>query len=127
MVWSMVVSGALCFGFSVAILFSIGDITKAIESPTTFPIIEIFYNATNSYRATNAMTAALILSMIFLALGLLASASRFAWAFARDNGLPFSTYFSHVSWHQGYEAMKKMLILTRLIANTGYQLEQCCA
>ena len=97
MIWSMVLSGALCFGFSVAVLFSIGDITQALQSPTGFPIIEIFYNTTQSYRATNAMTAALIMSMIFSALGLVASASRFAWAFARDDGLPFSKFFSHVS------------------------------
>ena len=97
MVYSVVVSGALCFGFSIAILFSIGDVTSALQSPTGFPIIEIFYNATKSLRATNAMTAALIISLIFSSLGTLASGSRLTWAFARDDGLPFSKYFSHVS------------------------------
>ncbi|KAG4220494.1 hypothetical protein PC116_g31027 [Phytophthora cactorum] len=43
------------------------------------------------------MASALIISMFFSALGLLASASRLIWAFARDDGLPFPTYFSHVS------------------------------
>ena len=76
MVWSIAISGVLCSGFSVAILFSIGDISKALQSPTSIPIIEIFFNTTQSYRATNAMIAALILSMMFSSLGLLASASR---------------------------------------------------
>lgn len=96
MMWSMVVSGALCFGISIAILFCIGDVEKALSTPTGFPIIEIFFNATQSYAATNAMVSALIISMVFSSLGLMASASRLIWAFARDDGLPFPKYFSHV-------------------------------
>ena len=99
MVWSIIVSGVLCFGISIAILFSIGDVTAALNTPTFFPIIEIFFNATKSYAATNAMVSALIISMFFSALGLLASSSRLIWAFARDDGLglSLSRYFSHVS------------------------------
>ncbi|RWA09390.1 hypothetical protein EKO27_g5710 [Xylaria grammica] len=96
MIWSIVVSGVLCFGISIAILFCIGDVTAALASPTGFPIIEIFFNATKSYPATNAMVSALIISILFSGLGLLASASRLIWAFARDDGLPFPRYFSHV-------------------------------
>jgi choline transport protein len=90
------VSGTLCFGMSIAILFTIGDMGDALATPTGFPIIEIFFNATKSYAATNAMVSALIISMFFSGLGLLASASRLIWAFARDDGLPFPRYFSHV-------------------------------
>ncbi|KAF2463971.1 putative amino acid permease [Lindgomyces ingoldianus] len=96
MIWSIIVSGVLCFGMSIAILFSIGDVTAALETPTGFPIIEIFFNATKSYAATNAMVSALIISIFFSALGLLASGSRLIWAFARDDGMPFPHYFSHV-------------------------------
>lgn len=96
MIWSIIVSGTLCFGMSIAILFCIGDVNAALDTPTGFPIIEIFFNATKSYAATNAMVSALIISIFFSALGLLASASRLIWAFARDDGLPFPRYFSHV-------------------------------
>ncbi|KAI1335306.1 putative amino acid permease [Xylariaceae sp. FL0016] len=101
MIWSIIVSGVLCFGMSIAILFCIGDVDAALNSPTGFPIIEIFFNATKSYAATNAMVSALIISIFFSALGLLASASRLIWAFARDDGLPFPRYFSHVSHRFG--------------------------
>ncbi|KAI1268033.1 putative amino acid permease [Xylariaceae sp. FL1019] len=101
MIWSIVGSGILCFGFSIAILFSIGDVDAALSTPTGFPIIEIFYNATKSYPATNAMISALIISIFFSALGLLASASRLIWAFARDDGLPFPRYFSHIDKRLG--------------------------
>lgn len=97
MVWSIVVSGILCFGFSIALLFSIGDVRQVLDSPTGFPIIMVFFVATKSYAATNAMVSALIITMTFASLGLLASASRLVWAFARDDGLPYSQYLSHVS------------------------------
>lgn len=100
MIWSIIVSGTLCFGMSIAILFCIGDVNAALDTPTGFPIIEIFFNATKSYAATNAMVSALIISIFFSALGLLASASRLIWAFARDDGLPFPRYFSHVSFYR---------------------------
>ena len=94
----MIIGGVLAFAFSIAVLFSIGDLTAALSTSTDYPIIEIFKNATQSNRATNAMVADLISSMMFVSFGLLASASRVTWAFARDKGLPFSSYFSHVGW-----------------------------
>ena len=97
MVASMVLSGAFTFAFSIALLFGIGDLTAALNTPTNLPIIEIFKTATQSNRATNAMTAALISSLLFSSFGLVASASRLTWAFARDKGLPYSSYLSHVS------------------------------
>ncbi|KAL9122705.1 MAG: hypothetical protein Q9187_000743 [Circinaria calcarea] len=96
MILGIILSGVLAFAFAIAILFSIGDITAALSTPTNFPIIEIFQNATQSKRATNAMVTALISSLMFSTFGLLASASRLTWAFARDKGLPFPAYFSHV-------------------------------
>lgn len=98
MVLGILISGVFAFAFSIAILFSIGDMTAALSTPTNYPIIEIFKNATQSNRATNAMVAALVSSMMFSTFGLVASASRLTWAFARDKGLPFSSYFSHVGW-----------------------------
>ena len=96
MVLGMIISGGFAFAFSIALLFSIGNLTAALSTPTNYPIIEIFNNAVQSNRATNAMVAALISSMMFSTFGLLASASRLTWAFARDKGLPFSTYLSKV-------------------------------
>ena len=96
MMMGTIISGVSAFAFSIAILFSIGDLTAALSTPTNYPIIEIFKNAVQSNRATNAMVAALISSMMFSTFGLLASASRLTWAFARDKGLPFSSYLSHV-------------------------------
>ena len=100
MIAGMVRSGIFTFSFSIIILFCIGDLTTALSSPTNIPIIQIFYTATQSTRATNAMTAALISSLLLSSFGLVASASRLTWAFSRDKGLPFSSFFAHVSYPQ---------------------------
>lgn len=82
--------------FSIAMLFGIGDIMFVLSSPTKFPIIQIFLTATGSKGATTAVVCALLSTLIFSTFGLLACASRLTWAFARDNGLPFSDYFAKV-------------------------------
>lgn len=97
MVIALSISGVLTLAFSIAILFGIGDIKLALQSPTKYPIIYIFLTATGSKKATTAMVCALISTLVFSTFGTLACASRLAWAFARDQGLPFSNYFSHVS------------------------------
>lgn len=96
MVTSIILNGALGFGFLIAVLFSMGDMYAALGTKTGYPIIEIFYQATNSKMAVNLMISGIIFSAITSTWGNLAAASRIIWAFCRDNGLPYSSYFSHV-------------------------------
>ena len=97
MVIAFMISGAQTMAASIVILFSIGDITTALETPTKYPIIQIFFQATGSKAATTVMMCAITSALVFAAFGSLASASRLTWAFARDRGLPFSKFLSHVS------------------------------
>ena len=97
MVIALVISGALTMAFSIAILFGIGDINLVLETPTRYPIIQIFLTATGSRGATTAIICTLISTLIFSTFGTLACASRLAWAFARDRGFPFPDYFAYVS------------------------------
>lgn len=96
MISAVVINGVLAFGWIIALLFSIGDVEAALKSPTGYPIIEIFYQATGSVGAATAMMCAIITVAFFAVLGILASTSRLTWAFARDKGLPFSNFFAHV-------------------------------
>lgn len=97
MVLALLISGAFTMAFSIAMLFGIGDITLALTSPTKYPIIQIFLTATGSKAATTAMVSALVSTLVFSTFGMLACASRLAWAFSRDNGFPFPKYFANVS------------------------------
>jgi amino acid transporter len=85
------------FGFGICLLYTIGNVNAVTNTPTGLPIIEVYYQATQSVATTNVLILA-IASVIFVALfNVLASASRLTWAFARDRGLPFSSFFSKVS------------------------------
>lgn len=93
---SIGVNGLLGFSMLIAILFCIGDINNALASPTGYPFIEIFLQATNSKGGATAMTAVVLSMMIMACIAVLAAGSRMLWAFARDNGVPGSRWLSRV-------------------------------
>ncbi|RDH33974.1 amino acid permease-domain-containing protein [Aspergillus welwitschiae] len=97
MVWGLCVNAVLAFGFAIALLYTMGDFQKALDSPTGYPIIEIFYAQTGSKAASSAMMLPILLSGCYSSFNVLASVSRLTWAFARDEGFPFSSFFAHVS------------------------------
>lgn len=67
-----------------------------LETPTGYPYIQVFYNATGSKGGATAMSMILVLSSVANAMTNMATASRQLWAFARDGGVPFHTWFAHV-------------------------------
>ncbi|KAK1484024.1 hypothetical protein CTAM01_13130 [Colletotrichum tamarilloi] len=101
MVGCVIINGALGFTFLITLLFCMGDIESALNSTTGFPIIQIFYNITGSLAAANALTAAVTIMAIVSTIPLITSAARVMWAFARDQGLPFSRVLSKVERKRG--------------------------
>lgn len=94
---SVAVNGVLGFIMLVTLCFTLGEVDKVLDTPTRFPFIEIFYNTTGSFAATNAMTAVLVVTLTASTITEVATASRQLWSFARDEGLPFSSFFAYVS------------------------------
>ncbi|CAI7611555.1 unnamed protein product [Penicillium glandicola] len=94
---SMALNGCLGFGMIIATLFCLGDIQNALETPTGYPFIEIFYQATGSIAGTAVMTSIITILTISATVGSLASSSRVLWAFSRDRGLPGWIILSKVS------------------------------
>ena len=88
MISTVLLNGILGLGMLIAILFCAGNINDALESPTGFPFIEIFDQATGSVGAATGMTLIIVLAQIFACIGILATASRMTWAFARERGIP---------------------------------------
>jgi choline transport protein len=93
---SIAINGTLGFSMLIAILFCIGDISNALSSSTGFPFIEIFTQATGSTGGATAMVSIVLSLMIFASVASLAASSRVMWAFARDNGIPGSSYLAYV-------------------------------
>lgn len=83
--------------FSISMFFSIVDDFASIQtSATGVPILQLFYQALNN------TAGAIILEVLIIMTGtgcLIAShtwQSRLCWSFARDKGLPFSSYLAKV-------------------------------
>lgn len=77
-------------------IFSISNIADVIGTPTGYPLIEIVHQATRSSAATTTLYSFILAITMAAMFGTLASVSRMTWAFARDDGLPFSMYLKHV-------------------------------
>lgn len=95
--WSVVPNAALGFLLAVTLIFTLGDINSILATPTGQPFIQVFFNGTQSYAATNAMTAVVIILLTSCCVSEVATSSRQIWSFARDRGLPFSGWLSQVS------------------------------
>jgi len=77
-------------------LFSISDVAAVLGTSTGFPFIEIMQQATRSRQGATAMVALTLSITLAATIGIMAGVSRLTWSFARDDGLPFSSYFKHV-------------------------------
>ncbi|KAF4440352.1 hypothetical protein F53441_12300 [Fusarium austroafricanum] len=93
---SICINGLLGFAMVIAMLYSATDIDAAITTPTGYPFMEIFYQATGSIGGTAGMVSLIIVMTLSATVGVIASTSRMLWAFARDNALPFSSTLAKV-------------------------------
>lgn len=86
----------MLFIFVIVLLFYIGPLDDEITL-APLPLIYVIFRATGSKPATNALVALVAVILFFALFNIFASVSRLVWIFARDNGLPFSNFFSYVS------------------------------
>ena len=74
----------------------VGDVATVLATPTGYPFIQVFYNATRSKGGATAMTSIMIVLSTANGMTNMATASRQLFAFARDRGVPFSDWFQKV-------------------------------
>ena len=94
---SVFINGVLGFAMLVTVLFCIGSIDDALAPATGFTFMEVFQEALASNGFATGLTALLLVLFIFCAVAVLAATSRVTWAFARDDGLPGSSWIKKVS------------------------------
>ncbi|TKA72600.1 hypothetical protein B0A55_06414 [Friedmanniomyces simplex] len=82
--------------YVVTLIFTLGDLDDIATSATGWPFLQVFYNTTKSYAGTDVMSLLLILPLTGSVIACVATASRQIWAFARDNGVPFSATVRHI-------------------------------
>ncbi|KAL8970328.1 MAG: hypothetical protein Q9197_003860, partial [Variospora fuerteventurae] len=94
---SVYLNGAMGFIMAITLCFCLGDLAAIVDTPTGYPFIQVFYNATQSYVATNIMVTIFLINLTACCISVVATSSRQLWSFARDNGVPFSRWFALVS------------------------------
>jgi amino acid transporter len=85
---SVLINGTLGFSMLIAVLFCLEDVDAALNSPTGYPFMEIFYQATDSVSGALGMSSILLIIAICSVIGMLAATSRQFWSFARDRAVP---------------------------------------
>lgn len=97
MVATAVCNYIMGFVMTITLMFTIGDVSVALASPTGQPYVAVLLTATNSLGATVTLTVVVAILMVFCAVNQVTTSSRQLFAFARDGGLPFSPFLGHVS------------------------------
>ncbi|KXG46872.1 Amino acid/polyamine transporter I [Penicillium griseofulvum] len=93
--WGYFSNGIMAVVLVITLLFAMPSLDAALEDPTGFPFLYVFQQATST-AGVNGLTAIILLPVIFSNILFNASTSRQTFAFARDNGLPFSKWIGKV-------------------------------
>ncbi|KUJ19226.1 amino acid transporter [Mollisia scopiformis] len=96
MVMSVYIGAITGFVFLISVCFCIGDINQVADTPTLVPLIQIFFDSTNSNVGSCFLATLIVIIDLGCANALLAEGARSLYAFSRDHGLPFSSIISKV-------------------------------
>lgn len=96
--------------FTLAMMFVIKDLDAVRLS--TLPSLELFHQATGSKNVAVALQSILILVFYSCMPSQWITCGRLTWAFSRDNGIPFSKYWNHVSTRLGFPVRATWLSVT---------------
>jgi amino acid transporter len=96
--WAAGINGTMGFVMIITFCFCLGSVFDIIQTPTGYPFIQVFFNVTQSNAGTSIMTAILIVNITSACISTVATVSRQTWSFARDRGLPFSSFIGYVSF-----------------------------
>ncbi|KAL8971410.1 MAG: hypothetical protein Q9197_003289 [Variospora fuerteventurae] len=116
--WGAGLNAVLGYLTVFTLCFTMTDIPALLDSPTTFPFLQLFYNVTRSNAATAIMAAIIIITLVMAVVSEVATASRQIWAFSRDNGFPLSAFLRRVKpgWNIPLNALWVSLAFGVIIA-----------
>ncbi|KAF6530436.1 hypothetical protein HZS61_001748 [Fusarium oxysporum f. sp. conglutinans] len=100
-------------GWNIGLMYVIKDVQGLIASGA--PIMEVYNQALGSKTATMIWSVYYILVLYNVILNLLVFSSRIIWSFARDGGVPYSSYVSRLRWSNPVRATAIMLFLQIII------------
>ncbi|BCS28163.1 uncharacterized protein APUU_61211S [Aspergillus puulaauensis] len=86
----------LCTAFSLFVVLMIFQVDMDAVRSATLPSLELIYQVTGSRSVTLGLFILLFVAYSWCLPSQWVTSGRLAWAFARDNGVPFANFFSHV-------------------------------
>lgn len=92
MMWTLILNGVTGFVMVITFAFCIGDLEEAISPKYSYAYIDVFYTATNNKAGATVMACLITLMCLCSTISNVATASRQMFAFARDRGMPFSSF-----------------------------------
>ena len=116
-IYLAVLSGAASgFILMMVCLFCIQQVKTVIDAPSGLPFMELVQD-TVGQNGGAVLIALFTLNGLGQGISIVTTASRLTWGFARDGGLPFSQYLSHVSptWKAPVRALWFQGILIALV------------
>lgn len=118
MLWSVLLNAILALSMAVTLVFCMGDPTSLLETTYGWPFIQLFWNTTQNYAATNILTCIIVFMYLACDVSLIATSSRQLWSFARDGGLPFSSWLSVVppGWNLPIRSVVISFVITCALA-----------
>jgi len=98
--WSLMISytvnAAMGFVAGVTVIFCAGDLDSVLSNGSQQAFVTIFYNSTQSKAGTVIMLIPFMLCFLSSQISETATACSQIWAFARDDGLPWSHKLKNV-------------------------------
>ncbi|WXC60292.1 hypothetical protein SNK03_006154 [Fusarium graminearum] len=110
MVYAVGVGGTTGTIFILVMLFCLTDLPSIVATNTGLPIVELISQSTGSRAGATFLTLMLGICFIHGTNGSITSASRLLFALARDKGVPYHAYFSHI--HPKWEVPVRTIVLT---------------
>ncbi|EXU97113.1 amino acid permease family protein [Metarhizium robertsii] len=96
LIYAILVGGVTGTLFILAILFCFNDPEAILGTTTGMPIVEIILRATKNRAATTVLSLMLAVCFVNGSNASITSASRLMYAMARDRGVVFHGFFSHI-------------------------------
>lgn len=94
--FSVIINGAFGFAMVIALLFCLGNLEAALQSPTGYPAMYIFSHGTGSVAGAATIFSIIIVVGVCSITGQMATSSRQFWSFSRDRGVPGWRLWSRV-------------------------------
>ncbi|KPM37242.1 hypothetical protein AK830_g9303 [Neonectria ditissima] len=99
-IMTMLIGLTTCLPLFIALMFFMTDLKAVATSP--LPSMELIYQATGNRTATIFLVSWLLVVYIMSLPSQWVTSGRLAWAFARDNGVPYSSYFVKIDRRLGF-------------------------